>query len=72
MIYGEFDPDTNNDYDGGTAVIDFSDRENAVFSYAPSQDMIDYFGHTAGVENLPLVKLLGIPADLNFSSDTLD
>ena len=72
MVYGEFDPDTNNDYDGGTAVIDFSDRENAVFSYTPSQDMIDYFGHTTGVENLPLVKLLGIPADLNFSSDTLD
>jgi hypothetical protein len=62
MIYGDFSPSPNR-YEAGTAVFEFSDRDNATFSYTPSADSATRWGHATPVENLPLVKLFGIPAD---------
>ncbi len=36
MQYGVFDPATVTRENGGTAVFEFSDRDNATFSYTPS------------------------------------
>ena len=63
MVYGVFDPGTVIREVGGTAVIEFSDRDNAIFSYMPSEYSETRWGHTTPIENLPLVKLFGIPAD---------
>ena len=62
MIYGDFDPDTMPDphNDGGTAVFEFIDQDNAIFSYTPSEFTMTTWGHTA-VDSLPMVKLFGIP-----------
>lgn len=67
MIYGDFDPSTmpSPHNDGGTAVFEFSDRDNAVFSYIPSDFTAETWGHTA-IEALPITKLFGIPADKVF------
>ena len=62
MIYGDFDPSTmpSPHNDGGTAIFEFSDRDNAIFSYTPSDFTAETWGHTA-IESLPLVKLFAIP-----------
>jgi len=62
MIYGDFSPSPTR-YEAGTAVFEFSDRDNATFSYTPSADSVTRWGHATPIENLPLVKLFGIPAD---------
>ena len=67
MIYGEFDPTTVTREVGGVAVFNFSDRDNATFSYTPSAFSETTWGHTPIVD-LPLVKAFGIPADNNFPS----
>jgi hypothetical protein len=65
MEYGVWQKPTEND--GGTAVLVFSDRENATFSYTPSSFTASEWGHTP-IEALPLIKFFGIPADKYFSS----
>ena len=59
MIYGEFDPNTVERPDGGTAYFVFEDADNATFSYTPSEFSESEWGHTTPIENLPLVKLFG-------------
>lgn len=66
MIYGEFIPESVIREVGGTALIEFSDQDNATFSYTPSEFSITNWGHTE-IENLPLVKLFGIPAPAAFT-----
>lgn len=66
MKYGDFDPDSVTRGIGGTAVIEFSDRNNATFSYSPSEFSTTQWGHMAGIDALPLVKLFGIAADAAF------
>jgi len=66
MKYGDFDPDSVTREIGGTAVIEFSDRSNATFSYTPSEFSTTQWGHVAGIDALPLVKLFGIAADTDF------
>jgi hypothetical protein len=66
MKYGEFDPDTVTREPGGTAVFVFSDRDNATFSYTPSDFSVNQWGHTSPIVDLPLVKVFGIPADKYF------
>jgi beta-glucanase (GH16 family) len=61
MKYGEFDPDTVVRENGGTAVFEFSDSNNATFSYTPSEFSINEWGHTTPIVNLPLVKIFAIP-----------
>ena len=67
MIYGDFDPSTIPDPldAGGTAIFEFSDRENAIFSYTPSNFTAETWGHTA-IDSLPITRLFGIPADKFF------
>lgn len=69
MIYGDFDPSTmpSPHNDGGTAVFEFSDRDNAIFSYTPSAFTADTWGHTA-IEALAMTKLFGVPADKYYST----
>ena len=68
MKYGEFDPDSVTREDGGTAVFEFSDADNATFSYTPSAFSASEWGHAAPIELLPLIKLFGIPADKYFGT----
>ena len=68
MKYGEFDPETVVREPGGTAVFEFSDRDNATFSYTPSSFSESNWGHTTPIVDLPLVKLFGIPADKYYST----
>jgi hypothetical protein len=69
MIYGVFDPadKTDPDPEGGTAVFEFSDANNGTFSYTPSSFSESTWGHTTSIDNLPLEKLFGIPADAVFN-----
>jgi beta-glucanase (GH16 family) len=60
MKYGEFDPTSVDREDGGTARIEFSDPDNATFSYTPSDFTATTWGHSA-IDSLPLVKLFAIP-----------
>jgi len=60
MSYGEFDKDSVIREDGGTAYFEFSDENNGIFSYTPSDFTATNWGHTA-IDSLPLVKLFGIP-----------
>ena len=60
MKYGEFDPATVVREDGGTARFEFADKDNAVFSYVPSDFSASTWGHTP-IDSLPLVKLFTIP-----------
>lgn len=62
MIYGDFDPDSVVREVGGSAVLEFTDRNNGSFSYTPSAFASANWGHTTAIEALPLVKLFGIPA----------
>jgi len=66
MQYGVFDPESVDRPDGGTAVFEFIDRDNAVFNYTPSDFSNTEWGHTTPIEALPLTKLFGIPADKVF------
>jgi hypothetical protein len=66
MVYGEFDPASVVREDGGTGVFEFADRDTGSFSYTPSDFTVTAWGHTA-IEDLPLVKLFGVPAPENFS-----
>ncbi|MGB5291579.1 MAG: hypothetical protein WBN41_09040 [Lysobacterales bacterium] len=68
MKYGEFDPETVTREPGGTAVFVFSDRDNATFSYTPSDFSVNQWGHTSPIVDLPLIKAFGIPADKYFGS----
>ena len=68
MKYGEFDPNTVTREVGGVAVFNFSDRDNAVFSYTPSEFSVTEWGHSTPIEALPLTKVFGIPADKYFST----
>ena len=66
MKFGEFNPASVTREDGGTAVFEFSDRDNAVNSYTPSDFSVDEWGHLDAIESLPLIKLFGVPADTIF------
>jgi len=66
MVYGDFDPTSVTREDGGTAVFEFSDGDNATFSYTPSNFTMTNWGHTTAIVDLPLTKLFGIPADKFF------
>ena len=66
MQYGVWQKPTEND--GGTAVFNFSDRENATFSYTPSAFSTTEWGHTTPIVDLPLTKIFGIPADKYYRS----
>jgi len=68
MVYGVFDKESVERNDGGVGVFEFRDRDNATFSYTPSQFSADTWGHTTPIEALPLTKIFGIPADKNFST----
>ncbi len=68
MKYGEFDPETVVREPGGTAVFEFSDRDNATFSYTPSAFSNTTWGHTTPIVDLPLTKIFGIPADKYYST----
>jgi hypothetical protein len=68
MRYGEFDTTTATPNVGGVAMFNFSDRDNATFSYTPSAFSDTTWGHMTPIENLPLVKLFEIPADKYFST----
>lgn len=61
MVFGQFDPDSVVRENGGTAVFEFSDRDNGSFSYTPSEFSATAWGHTA-IDDLPIVKLFGVPA----------
>lgn len=65
MAFGEFDPDSVVRENGGTAVFEFSDRDNGSFSYTPSDFTAAAWGHTP-IEDLPLEKLFGVPAPDTF------
>jgi beta-glucanase (GH16 family) len=60
MKYGEFDPDSVNREDGGTAYFEFTDKDNANFSYIPSEFSTSTWGHSP-IESLPLTRLFGVP-----------
>jgi beta-glucanase (GH16 family) len=60
MQFGVFDKDSVIRHDGGTAQIEFSDSDNATFSYTPSDFTATTWGHTA-IDSLPLQKLFEIP-----------
>ena len=68
MKYGEFDPDSVIREDGGTAIFEFTDKDNAIFSYKPSEFTTSKWGHTA-IDSLPMEKLFGIPASNTESND---
>jgi hypothetical protein len=70
MQYGSFDTTSPTPNVGGTAVFNFSDRQNATFSYTPSEFSDASWGHTTPIENLPLVKIFDIPADKYFPKTT--
>ena len=62
MIFGEFDPTTVVRTPAGTARFEFSDSDNAVFSYTPTEASINDLGHSA-IEELPLTRLFAIPVN---------
>jgi hypothetical protein len=63
MIYGDFNPVPYPRDIGGTGVFEFSDSANATFSYTPSEFSETTWGHTTPIENLPLTKFFGVPAE---------
>lgn len=66
MQYGVWQKPTENA--GGTAVFNFTDLENATFSYTPSAFTNTEWGHTTPIVNLPLTKIFSIPADKYFTT----
>jgi beta-glucanase (GH16 family) len=69
MNYGEFDPARVERPNGGTAHFDFSDKDNATFSYTPSEFSETTWGHTA-IDALPLVRLFKVPVSGSGSSES--
>jgi hypothetical protein len=67
MVFGEFDPDSVTRENGGSAVFEFSDRDTGTFTYTPSEFSSTNWGHKA-INDLPLVKLFGVPAPEVFST----
>ena len=67
MQFGIFDSTSVQRPNGGTVEFEFSSRDEGTFSYTPSQFSIDTWGHTA-IDDLPIVKIFGIPADRYFST----
>ena len=59
MVFGEFDPDSVVREAGGVGRFEFSDKDNGVFSYTPSEFTMSAWGHSP-IDSLPLVKLFGI------------
>jgi hypothetical protein len=66
MQYGVWQKPTEEP--GGTAVFEFSNRDNAVFNYTPSSFSTSEWGHSTPIVDLPLVKIFDIPADKYFDS----
>lgn len=71
MAFGAFDPGSVSREDGGTAVFEFSDRENGTFSYTPSAFTQANWGHQA-VADLPINRLFAVPAPASFDQPTTD
>jgi len=65
MVFGDWDEDSVIRNDGGSAVIEFTDRTQARFSYTPSEFAQSQWGHTA-IDDLPIVLLLGIDGAQSF------
>lgn len=65
MVFGEFVETSVDRFDGGTAVIEFSDRNNATFSYTPSDFSVSQWGHSA-ITNLPLTLLFPVGGASSF------
>jgi len=59
MVFGEFDPDSVVREAGGVGRFEFSDKDNGVFDYFPSDFTASAWGHTP-VTSLPLEKLFNI------------
>lgn len=59
MAFGEFDPDSVVREAGGAGRFEFSDKDNAVFDYFPSEFTTSAWGHTP-ITSLPLEKLFNI------------
>lgn len=73
MRYGVWDKtEVEREGNAGQGVFTFIDRDNALFSYTPSNYAMMTFGHTSPVEDLPLIKLFGIPADRKFMETEAD
>jgi len=70
MKYGEFDRESVERPNGGMAHFEFSDKDNATFSYTPSEFSTTAWGHTTVIDALPLVKVFAIPVSDSGSSDT--
>ncbi len=60
MRYGEFNSVPYPRETGGTAVFEFSDTQNATFSYTPSEFSVSTWGHSP-IASLPLTRLFTIP-----------
>ena len=61
MQYGVFDKESVVREDGGIAQIEFTDADNATFSYTPSDFSTSNWGHNTSIDSLPLIKLFAIP-----------
>jgi beta-glucanase (GH16 family) len=61
MKYGEFDPASVSRPLGGSAHFEFLDRDNATFSYTPSEFSTTTWGHTTAIDALPLVRVFAVP-----------
>ena len=70
MKYGEFDPDSVVRAVGGTARFDFTDADNGIFSYTPSDFSTTTWGHITAIDSLPLTKLFAIPVSDSGSAST--
>ena len=69
MRYGEWNSiGSENKPIAGSGVFVFTDRDRATFSYTPGAYAETNLGHTVGITDLPLVKLVGIPADGSFEN----
>ncbi len=69
MKYGEFDPDSVERSNGGMAHFEFSDKDNATFSYTPSEFTTTNWGHTTVIDALPLVKVFGVTVSNSGATD---
>lgn len=59
MVFGEFDPDSVVREAGGVGRFEFSDKDNGVFDYFPSDFTMLAWGHSP-ITSLPLEKLFSI------------
>jgi len=70
MKYGEFDPASVSRPVGGIARFEFSDKDNATFSFTPSEFSTSTWGHTTAIDALPLVRVFAVPVSGSGSSDS--